>query len=108
MAKSVKKSAAGKRAFARAGGGKSDKGKATFVKLIKDGTLCKRRRTLGGGYKRASSCKPSERVTSSADPRGRGTHTPKGGDSILNPLRSRKISAARKKAATYRRKKKAA
>jgi hypothetical protein len=100
MAKSIKRRVAAKRSFAKAD---SDKRKATFVKLIDEGKLCKRRRTLGGGYVRASSCKASERVKATADPRGRGTNTTD--DRILNPKRSRKISAARKKAKTFRRKK---
>lgn len=104
MTKSVKRSAASKRRMAKASSNDRARG---IVGLIESGSLCRRRRTLGGGYKRASSCKTSEKVRTSADPRGRGTHTPKGGDAILNPLRSRKISAARKKAATYRRKRKA-
>lgn len=102
MAKSIKRSAAAKRKFASAGRTAKARG---IVSLIESGTLCRRRRTLGGGYKRASSCKTSERVITKADPRGRGTHTPKGGDAILNPIRSRKITKARAKAKTYRRRK---
>lgn len=111
MAKSVKKSAGAKKAMAtkRAKSGSNSKGvKNAFVELAKNERLCLRERKLGGGYVRGSGSKCKKvRVITRTDDKGNVTITSYR-DPILNPKTSRKISAARKKAANYRRKKRAA
>jgi hypothetical protein len=84
----VERKAAAKRGFAR-----TTKKAGGIVKLIDDNTLCKRRRVASGVYKRSNKCSADEKVRTtlkySSDGKARGTYTPSGGDSILNPKRGK-------------------
>jgi len=80
----VERKAAAKRGFAR-----TTKKAGGIVGLIQENKLCKRRRVAGGKYKRSSSCAADEKVRTTAKYGGRGTYTPSGGDSILNPKRGK-------------------
>ncbi len=95
--KSVKRSAAAKKSFAKRGASKSSK--FYIVELAKDGKLCKRKRMLDGSYVRETGkkCKPVEVRTS-------GEKVVSYRDNIVNSSSSKKITAARKKAKTFRKK----
>jgi len=100
MAKSIKRSSGAKKAMAtkRAKSGSNSKEVANaFVIMAKNGQLCLRRRTLGGGYVRGNSSTCNKvKVTT------RGNKVIAYRDPIDNPTASKKITAARKKARSYK------
>ena len=87
----------------RAKSGNKSKGVTNaFVELAKNNKLCLRRRTPGGGYVRSSSsgCK-KVRIITRTDDKGNITITSYR-DPIENAKTSKKITAARKKARSYK------